>query len=224
MRRYNLLVFILLFALYFAGCQAESENVQKEFVPVKDQREEWSKTLNQNGILYADINGDGQDDTVKITYEELEGAQYIADFNVNISGLNGLFTVEEQYDASFIKMILYDVDKDDADELILLFDTHGGGGEGTHDIYILWMGKDGIKKEIINPYVTDIKNAETSWNFDGIYNIEKVEINGEENLLAYQYVWGENGHSDAVGNIISLVSYQSGQNAFSAKQSWMENR
>ena len=76
----------------------------------------------------------------------------------------------------------------------------------------------------ISPYVEDFEYEDSSWTIDGIYDIEKVLQDGEEKLLAYQYVWGAEGHSDAVGNMVSEVSFRKESNSFSAEKSWIENR
>ena len=165
------------------------------------------------------------DDLVKITYIELEGSRYIEAFELSLAGLEHTFKIEENpYDASFVKMLLYDFDKDNTDEIMLLFDTHGGGGEGTHDLYMLRQDSGKLTGKKISPYVEDFEYEDSSWTIDGIYDIEKVLQDGEEKLLAYQYVWGAEGHSDAVGNMVSEVSFRKESNSFSAEKSWIENR
>lgn len=52
--------------------------------------------------LVIDLNGDGQDDKIQIAYVDQEGSQYIADFEVIITGSDNTFTINE-YDASFDK-------------------------------------------------------------------------------------------------------------------------
>lgn len=210
---------------FLSGCQSKDFSSENETAQIDDPAAEWSRILQNDGILNADINGDGQDDLVKITYIELEGSQYIEAFELSLAGLEHTFKIEENpYDASFVKMLLYDFDKDNTDEIMLLFDTHGGGGEGTHDLYMLWQDSDNLTGEKISPYVEDFEYEDSSWTIDGIYDIEKVLQDGEEKLLAYQYVWGAEGHSDAVGNMVSEVSFRKESNSFSAEKSWIENR
>lgn len=210
---------------FLSGCQSKQFSSENETAQIDDPAAEWSRILQNDGILNADINGDGQDDLVKITYIELEGSRYIEAFELSLAGLEHTFKIEENpYDASFVKMLLYDFDKDNTDEIMLLFDTHGGGGEGTHDLYMLRQDSDNLTGEKISPYVEDFEYEDSSWTIDGIYDIEKVLQDGEEKLLAYQYVWGAEGHSDAVGNMVSEVSFRKESNSFSAEKSWIENR
>lgn len=210
---------------FLSGCQSKQFSSENETAQIDDPAAEWSRILQNDGILNADINGDGQDDLVKITYIELEGSRYIEAFELSLAGLEHTFKIEENpYDASFVKMLLYDFDKDNTDEIMLLFDTHGGGGEGTHDLYMLRQDSDNLTGERISPYVEDFEYEDSSWTIDGIYDIEKVLQDGEEKLLAYQYVWGAEGHSDAVGNMVSEVSFRKESNSFSAEKSWIENR
>lgn len=212
----------MLAACFLEGCGQSDGAESEKAVPITDCTDEWSDTLQQDGILNEDINGDGQSDSIKIDYVELEGSQYIQTFEVSISGGKNTFQIEGPYSASFVKMKQYDFDGDQTDEWIFLFDTHGGGGEGTHDIYMLWQNEDGITGEKINPYVENLKDVDSSWNIDGIYDIEKVQYGKDEKMLAYQYVWGEEGHSDRVGVLISEVRFQKEKKSFAAEKSWLE--
>lgn len=217
----SVLIFILT-ASFLEGCQQTKSTEKEKAVPVTDCTDEWSDTLQREGILNEDINGDGQKDSIKIDYVELEGSQYIQTFEISISGKNNTFKIEGPYPASFVKMEQYDFDKDQTDEMIFLFDTHGGGGEGTHDIYVLWQNADEITVEKIDPYFENLKDVDSSWNIDGIYDIEKVQYGKDEKLLAYQYVWGEGGHSDKVGIMVSEVLFQKEKKIFVAEESWLE--
>ena len=221
---YFLTVFVVILVV-LSGCQSKKITAENEISQIDDPAEEWSSILQKDGILNADINGDGQNDMLKVTYIEMEGSQYIDEFELSIAGMENTFKIEESpYDASFVKMLLYDFDKDNIDEIMLLFDTHGGGGEWTHDIYMLRQDSDRITGGKISPYVENLEYEDSSWNVDGIYDLEKVLQNGEEKLLVYQYVWGTEGHSDAVGNMVSEVSFQKESNSFSAEKSWIESR
>lgn len=84
--------------------------------------------MRMDNELVIDLNGDGQDDKIQIAYVDQEGSQYIADFEVIITGSDNTFTINE-YDASFEKLELFDFNQDGVNELIIMFDTHGGGGQ-----------------------------------------------------------------------------------------------
>lgn len=58
--------------------------------------------MRMDNELVIDLNGDGQDDKIQIAYVDQEGSQYIADFEVIITGSDNTFTINE-YDASFDK-------------------------------------------------------------------------------------------------------------------------
>lgn len=158
-----------------------------EITPIIDHTDGWSTDLLKNGNLTADLSGDGKEDTIKITYAEREGSLYIAEFEVTIAGSENTFKLEA-YDAAFEKLALFDFDGDNRNELIIMFDTHGGGGQGTHDIYILWLNSDKVLAKKINSTVEIAANIESEWNMDGIYDIEKVQSNGVEKILVHQYV------------------------------------
>lgn len=192
-----------------------------KITPIIDDANGWSTDLLKNGSLTVDLNRDGKDDTIKIIYVEREGSPYIAEFEVTIAGSESTFKLEE-YDAAFEKLALFDFDADNRNELIIMFDTHGSGGQGTHDIYILWLNSAKVLAKKINSTVEKSADPESGWNMDGIYDIEKVQYNGVEKMLVRQYVWGEDGHTDVIGDMVSIVSLNEGKNSFAAEEFWIE--
>ena len=195
---------------------------EREIIPIIDNADEWSKTLQADGSLVADLNGDSKDDTIQIEYDEKEGSQYIKKIEMVIEDSSNPFILSE-YDASFEKLKLFDFDQDNKNELVIMFDTHGAGGQGTHDIYVLWLNSDEIiAKQMNNPITEDLVDIESTWNIDGIYNIEKVEYKEDIKFLVRQYIWGENGHADTIGDMVSIVSFNEEKNSFIAEESWLE--
>ena len=62
-----------------------------------------------------------------------------------------------------------------------------------------------------------------TWEMDGIYDIEKAEYNKEaEKLLVRQYVYGENGHVDEIGDMVSIVYFDHKSGLLKSEQSWLE--
>lgn len=202
---------------------SKSDDISEKITFVDDKCEEWTNTLKENGRLIADFNQDMIEDSIRIVYEEKEGSQYIAQFELLSGEGTDSFAIND-YDASFQKIEMFDIDNDDRDEMLLLFDTHGGGGEGTHDLYVIWFSADGITDQKINTLDRSFFPMESSWNVDDIYDIDRIEFEDEEKLLVRQYVWGENGHSDAIGNLMSMVSFDKELNKFEVGKCWLEKR
>lgn len=129
----------------------------------------------------------------------------------------------EEYDASFEKLKLLDIDQDGSKEILLLFDTHGAGGNGTHDFYILKYDAEGFYTKVINTVDGISVHIKETWEMDGIYDIEKAEYNKEaEKLLVRQYVYGENGHVDEIGDMVSIVYFDHKSGLLKSEQSWLE--
>ncbi|MEG1459552.1 MAG: hypothetical protein RSJ40_09620, partial [Acetivibrio sp.] len=59
-------------------------------------------------------------------------------------------------------------------------------------------------------------------NIDGIYNIEKIEYKEDIKFLVRQYIWGENGHADTIGDMVSIISFDEEKNSFIVEESWLE--
>lgn len=195
---------------------------EREIIPVIDNADEWSKILLTDGILVTDLNGDGKDDNIQVIYGEKEGSKYIIKFEVAIADGSEPFTISE-YDASFEKLKIFNFDQDNAEELVIMFDTHGAGGQGTHDIFVLWLNSNKIiAKQMNNPTAEDLADIEATWNIDGIYNIEKVEYKEDIKFLVRQYIWGENGHADTIGDMVSIVLFNEEKNSFIIEESWLE--
>ncbi|MEG1991746.1 MAG: hypothetical protein RR056_00045 [Acetivibrio sp.] len=219
-KRYLIFGIVMLIVITTTACQSKG-NVRKT-IPIIDNADEWGKTLLADGSLAADLNGDSKDDTIQIEYGENEGSQYIKKFEIVIEDSSNPFILSE-YDASFEKLKLFDFDQDKKSELVIMFDTHGAGGQGTHDIYVLWLNSDEIiAKQMKNPTVEDLVDIESTWNIDGIYNIEKIEYKEDIKFLVRQYIWGENGHADTIGDMVSIISFDEEKNSFIVEESWLE--
>lgn len=172
----------------------------------------------KNNKLKADLNGDGEKDGIKILYKEREGSRYIKKFSLILSNVKQPFFIED-YEASFEKLELFDIDQDGNREILLLFDTHGAGGNGTHDFYILKYDAEGFHTKVINTVDGISVREKETWNIDGIYDIEKVEYNKEaEKLLVRQYVYG----ADGIGDMVSIVCLDYKSGLLKSEQSWLE--
>lgn len=185
------------------------------------QASTWTETLRETHELSFDLNNDNQEDVIYISYEEKEGSPYIKKFEVKVSGSDTSFVIED-YDASFEKLETIDFDKDSTDELLILFDTHGGGGQGTHDIFVLSIENGLLYVYNIKSVINEKAEIDASWNIDDPYTFEKVLYNETEEILIRQYVWDEQGHSNHIGDLISIISFSKENNNFFSKNSWME--
>lgn len=199
------------------------DDKSKEITFINDPCDEWTDTLKETGSLNADLNQDGIEDDIQIEYVEKEGTLYIDRFAVSLGECRHSFVIDEayDYDASFQKLERIDLDHDNIDELLLLFDTHGCGGEGTHDLYTLWFHEDGIAAQKMSTEDMTFSMPGETWNIDDIYDIDKVELEGKEKMLVRQYIWGEEGHADQKGTLVSILSYNARLNQFEIEKCWM---
>ncbi len=213
----------------------EQESVEKteeihKYQPDLTKIGNWVPYLNQNGELTVDVNGDGVDDRFRIEYVDKEGGIYIAFFEFML-GEGEQFTISEStspyedYDAQLEVIELLDFNGDETDELILMFDTHGVGGRGTHEIFVLWMDNNKrITAQRMDGYVelskdNQIQTSEDT-NFDMIYRIQKIVYEGKERLMTYQSMW-EGTHSNGTGDLVSIVTLDRDSNMFKAEQAWL---
>lgn len=108
------------------------------------ETEQWAGFLNAQGQLIVDVNEDGIEDSFYIEHVIKEGGLYIREFSFTLgNGDNFMISEGEQdyedYFGELEKIELLDFDGVGAQELILMFDAHGAGGRGLHEIYVLWM-------------------------------------------------------------------------------------
>lgn len=232
MKKFLFALMELFLVLIMVSCQAGrdesiSQNPERinssQIVSVEDDSAAWSRDLQTTGMLAADLDGDGVEDTVQIEYTELEGTPYITRFEIILSNSASGFLISETYDASFEKMEMADIDQDTKEEMFLLFDSHGAGGQGTHDLYVLWLKEDGVVARMMDTIDAISVAMEPDWMVDSIYDIEKIDRNGDQKLLVRQYMWDcEGGHSSRVGDLVSIVSFDSESGLFKAEESWIE--
>lgn len=216
MRRLSLYLILLCASLFLSGC-----NEKNSIEEIYSRSAEWPAKLAESGELEINLNMDEQADLISLVNVNVEGAQLISKFEVLISGCKNNFIIEN-YDASLEKLELFDFDGDGIEELIIMFDTHGGGGQGTHDIYVLWLKDSCIEAHKLDTLVELTIDVDPTYNFDGVYSFEKVLYNGREKLLVRQYMWGEEGHADAKGEMVSIVTLSKDKTRFVAEESWIQ--
>lgn len=216
MRTFYFYLILLCMSLYLTGC-AEKNSIES----INSQTSEWTAKLSEAGELEIDLNMDEQADYISLANVNMEGSQLISKFEVAIAGCANNFIIEN-YDASFEKLELFDFDGDGLEELIIMFDTHGGGGQGTHDIYVLWLKDTCIEAHKLDTLVELTIDVDASYNIDGVYSFEKVLYNGQEKLLVRQYMWGEEGHADMIGDMVSIVTLSKDRTQFVAEESWIQ--
>jgi hypothetical protein len=197
------------------------EEINDQFSLITSRAADWTQTLTETQECTFDLDMDGQSDVIYLTYEKKEGSQYLSRFEVKIADVSEPFLIEN-YDASFEKLEVFDFDQDGTEELIILFDTHGSGGQGTHDIFVLSVKNHFLKIYLMEPNTDRLAGLEDSWEIDEPYMIQRVLYHGNEELLIRQYIWGEQGHSDHVGDLISIVALEKESGRILSKEAWME--
>lgn len=212
-----------------SGCSNlhQKNDGNRELAVCETSAADWKQELLSGGILEADLNGDGLADRVKLEYAEQEGSRFISEFECEIKGISNLFALRN-YDAELEKMEVFDFNEDGLNEILFLYDTHGTGGAGTHDIYVLWTEQNEqteekfLKIQKLQPDVSGRNELEEDWNVDGIYSLEKCIYNNMEKIAVRQYIYGKDGHADHIGDVVSVVSLQENSSCFQAEESWIE--
>ena len=151
----NIVLFLTISS--FSACSFENEAVIEKKDAIEPQvdfnnknedlpnTETWTSELSNQGELIIDLDGNTQDDKIILAYEEIEGERTLKDFYVLIDEEKvSLFddTIEvkdEQRHMTLEDILAFDFNEDSKPEYVFLFDTHGAGGNGTHEVYILWM-------------------------------------------------------------------------------------
>lgn len=121
----------------------KSDDMIKQLTFIIDEGNERTKILQKSDELIADFNKDSAEDSIQIIYEEKEGSKYINQFKLLLGGTKYPFIITD-YDASFQKIVVIDMEQDNNNELVIIFDTHGAGGQGTHDLYVIELNTDEI--------------------------------------------------------------------------------
>ena len=189
----------------------------------------WTQLLTDEGVLDVDLDEESQKDKIVLSYEDYEGSQQIQDFYVLLNGNNKVsifdnktLSIDEQEDRTLEDIMAFDFNKDSRPEYLFLFDTHGTGGNGTHDAWILWLN-DMPRFEILNclEYYQEGESKYSEGGLDTLYKIQ--HINGDNSKMqTYQYSYLD-GHSDYTGDLVSLVGYDAEKDSFVVIDSWKEN-
>lgn len=227
----------MLLAAAAAGCQGKQQEEAVIPMPIAEEKElsekaksygitavetnwkTWSEELREKSTLTEDFNEDGKPETITISYVVKEGTPYIDQFQVTTKGRESSFVLSD-YNAYLEKIETCDLDGDGSEELLIQFNTWGGGGQGTHDIFALWLNSQEMKSTRINSTAAATEGSQ--WLIDEIYDIQKVMYQGQERLLARQYVSGEEGHSDQVGDWVSVLHYNPKEDSFASENDWLE--
>lgn len=194
--------------------------------PILTETQQWVSTILKEGYLVADLNKDGIDDSVSMEISVKGGAPYISRFELALDQ-GGSFVISESeqsyddYDADLEQIELFDFNADGVNEIILLFDSHGVGGNGTHDIFVLWIDPEKqIVGKLLVPCVQLDDSVEIPFEMDSIYGIQKVSYEGKERIQTHQYLWGEEGHSDDRGDLVCIVTLEENSDTFVAEAYW----
>lgn len=211
---------------------------QYELLGEIDIVNEWSNELLEVGSSSKDINQDNIDDIVSIQKAEQENGRNTAKFEIMISGMIEPFIIKD-YPTYLKEIIQTDIDLDNKEEILVIFDGGSQGGQGTLAVFLIQDGEEEFEvilltntamngtgdfsgKEIKETSLNIRKEElgiEEEWTIDEICNIDKILYQGKERILTSQYIWS-GSHSNEKGIIKSIVSYQDDQ--FLAEEIWFE--
>ena len=219
------LIGVIFLGLVWKAYSFWEKSVLHDIQPVVDQSVEWTQKLASDGKIIADLNGDKLNDCIQMEYIQMgEGEQRISEVEVYVAGyqeklyLSKLTDIQFPYDASFEKLVLYDLDQNGVEELLLIFDIHKMGGRGSSDIFAIWIQYDCIECIKMN---TSLDKTDC-YHIDDIYYVEKIVYRKEERLLVRQYVYGDRGHADGIGERVAIVSLGDDKKSFDIVETWME--
>ncbi|WP_026507034.1 hypothetical protein [Butyrivibrio sp. MC2013] len=244
MRRLFLGASILLVMGMCAACSQQADTVQhtaqaadvqtdSTIETVRDiilpDTSSWTKQLANEGETLQDLDFNEQEDKIVLSYKDVEGSQRIQDFYVLLNGNTTVsisdddrLSQEELEDRSLEDILAFDFDRDSNPEYVFLFDTHGAGGNGTHDAWVLWVS-DMPRFELFDllDYYEEGEGTDSEGGLDTLYQIQRVEGDASK-MQTYQYTYMD-GHSDYTGDLVSLIGYDRDQKAFVVLDSWKEN-
>ena len=164
----------------------EKDNVPPTSIPedswdvIENKQDmEWTKSLRELGKIQ--INIDGCKGFISIKNNVREGASYIGHMEIAFKDKETPYIIED-YDATFEKLSTFDVDNDGNKELLVLFNSHGNGGQGTHDLMIFKEEKAGIKCVNLAE-----KIDENKFNIDVIFTKDKkIQLLNMDGFIAYE--------------------------------------
>ena len=176
----------------------------------------WVDLLEQEGKISVDLDGYLGEETIVLTNEEFEGEQRIKELYVLLNDekvvIPGVIT-----DSSLESIMKFDFDMDEHPEYVFLMDTHGSGGQGTHEAWILWTKKSTFERlECLDEF----QEGEQEGGVDSLYHIEYVDGDFSK-MQTYQYTYRD-GHSDYQGDLVSVVAYDTDLGVFQVEDSWVE--
>ena len=251
MRKKKLAAVLMLMICMCTACSKQQETTQQYSNPSRDDANSeiktnsetktnsendlpdtssWTKTLTDKGVLDIDLDRNNIDDEIILSYEDCEGSQRIKDFYVSLNETNKIGLSEsgdklsdEQSDMTLENVLSFDYNMDSQPEFVFLFDTHGVGGNGTHEAWILWIGDNPRfeKLDCLKYYAEGEDNSEKG-GLDTLYKIERVE-GDDSKMKTYQYSYLD-GHSDYNGDLVSLIGYDKTDNKLKVLDSWKENK
>jgi len=183
----------------------------------------------EDGRAKADVTfEDALPEDVVITYEDVEGEQRIRDISVrSVKGEKALFpngsdTLTDEERAMTLEDVkAFDFDYDAKAEYVLLFDTHGAGGNGSHEAWVLWM-EDTPRFEVLSCLDSFMEGERDGIDggVDTLYQVDHVDEDCGK-MLTYQYTYQE-GRSDYQGDLVTLVKYDEDKKTFVRVDSWKE--
>jgi hypothetical protein len=140
-----------------SGEQETIPYIERESIPpneketytiiTNEQDEEWFQQLNETGSLTFDLSGVTVN--IQIKMKEMEGSRFIDELKVEFEGYENPFMLN-YYIAHIVDLRTTDSDGDGKRELILFFDSHGNGGQGTHDLFLFTPCENEVAVEAIS--------------------------------------------------------------------------
>ena len=211
---------------------------------ISDLMVEYSKDLSKDNEhfetdeLFGDWNADGDEDRMKIEVEEVEGSSVIKRLELDVSGAEQKFRMEEKaYD--FVHIFNGDFDGDGEQEIALLFDIRYSGANGGLGLYLLKQTDEGwnsvLGEEAFTgfSYQVSVDREKSTYKITSgqsaqefvlekekiperiidevspFYSIEVLSGGEQDYIRIRQYIAGED-MTDHIGDMVSVLCWEDG--------------
>ena len=192
--------------MFIAGC---SNTTGGEVTTLSD--EEIVASFMESGECVYDFDDDGEDEKVKIIEPEPGYNTEIELYDAN----GTLLFIKDDWTRNFEGIVRYS--DSERDYVFMRFETGAQGGMGSYDFIMVF--NDSLVPSSLG--FEPLYDVDAEYMLDGIYYISTEEYEGEDVLHVRQYM-SDDGHSDAVGDVVSNVYIDPDTGMFIANESWLE--
>jgi hypothetical protein len=191
----------------------EVNNLQKSIIwdhVTRDMESSYHKVLDEKNHVQFPLNGTMCD--ISMEKSKREGAIYTGQFTILIEGIKEPYIIND-YDATYYKFTTMDADGDGRQDIIVLFDTHGAGGNGTYDMHIITPKEYHIEGLIFSENV-DIVAYQKTVSFTENKEIEITDGTGKTSFVlkmeddSYDFLYDDRMlYKDQLGQSDTLRNY-----------------